>query len=268
MKVSTLLEKGTGPLNEDFCFTGKDLYGVFDGATSLIGDRFQGGLTGGRLASSIAGNIFLRNNASLDQLTDKANKAIGQAMAANGVNLKDRKTLWSTSAAVVRVAENRFEWTQIGDCLVMAIYEDDTHEILTDNFEHDLETLQMWKKVADRTDDSIMTALKGQIAKVREQMNVSYGVLNGETEALEFVNSGSRPLDGIKHLLIFTDGLFLPAEKPEKRDDFTRFAELFLQGGLTCVRDVVRQMESEDMTCRKYPRFKPHDDIAAVSLSF
>ena len=42
--VETLLEKGSGELNEDVLLRADDLFGVFDGATSLDKRRFAGGL--------------------------------------------------------------------------------------------------------------------------------------------------------------------------------------------------------------------------------
>jgi len=255
-------------MNEDFYFTNGNLFGVFDGATSLSPKVYENGSTGGFLASTIAGETFKQNNDTLKNLVNKANTAIGDAMLKRGVNLKDKQNSWSTCAAVVRLGKDSFEWVQIGDCLVLAIYEDDTHEILTNNFDHDQETLQLWKQIADKTQKPILTALKDQILKVRTLGNVTYGTLNGEKEALYFINSGTRKLKGVNHILIFTDGLFIPKTDPEERENFTLFSRLFLKGGLSHVRDFIRDLEKTDVACRKYPRFKAHDDIAAISLSF
>jgi hypothetical protein len=62
--------------------------------------------------------------------------------------------------------------------------------------------------------------------------------------------------------------LFVPKKDPGNRDDFDLFSRLFQKGGLPHLKDVVRDIESSDVGCREYPRFKPHDDIAAISLSF
>ena len=43
---------------------------------------------------------------------------------------------------------------------------------------------------------------------------------------------------------------------------------LYLDGGLSAVFRQVRQLQSDDPECRRYPRFKCHDDIAAVALTF
>lgn len=267
MQVDCLYEKGTGDINEDFHFIDGNLFGVFDGATSLSPAKYENGLTGGFIASNVAGKTFKKNNDSLKNLTRKANRAICDAMINRGVNLKDKGHLWSTSAAVVRLGEDVFEWIQIGDCLVLVIYEDGTHEILSKGFNHDLETLTLWKRIADKTEAPILAALKEQIFKVRSCMNVTYGSLSGEEQALDFANFGTKKTHGIKHILLFTDGLFIPKCEPEKREDFQLFSQLFLKGGLSHIRDVIRRIEKTDLTCRTYPRFKAHDDIAAISIT-
>jgi hypothetical protein len=268
MRIDTLHEQGTGALNEDCYIADGDLFGVFDGATSLTPQVYEDGVTGGYLAATIAGNTFLKNNNSLYNLSVHANRAIGEAMADRGVRLQIRHHRWNTSAAVVRVNEACFEWIQIGDCLVLVIYQDGTYRVLTENFDHDRETLQLWKKMAHRTSAPIATVLKDQIIAVRNRMNVDYGALNGEAEAISFLHSGSEKLADIRHIVLFTDGLFIPTPEPEKRTDFRRFAALFQKGGLSSVRDCVREMEKSDVACRIYPRFKTHDDIAAISITF
>ncbi|CCO23411.1 protein phosphatase 2C domain-containing protein [Maridesulfovibrio hydrothermalis] len=268
MLVESIYEQGTGVMNEDFHIVNGSLFGVFDGATSLTPATYEQGCTGGFLASNIAGQVFESNDDSLPKLAEKANFAICDAMLERGVDISDKGHLWSTSAAVVRINKETFEWIQIGDCLVLVIYEDGTHELLADNFDHDTETLKLWKDVAHTTDAPIATALKDQILKVRSQMNVAYGVLSGEKDALSFLRYGKKKLRNISNILIFTDGLFLPKCDPETREDFGLFADLYLQGGLSCIRDYIRQTEQTDIHCRKFPRFKTHDDIAAISISF
>ncbi|THB80952.1 MAG: hypothetical protein D3926_04605, partial [Desulfobacteraceae bacterium] len=229
---------------------------------------YENGLTGGYLASSIAGGIFKSNNDSLANLTVKANTAIAKAMADRGVNLSERCGLWSTSAAVVRLKKDTFEWIQIGDCMVLAINEDGSCDLLTRHLNHDRETLELWKDMAGSSQSPILTALKDQVEKIRACMNITYGVLNGEENALTFLQSGSRSLDGVKHILAFTDGFFIPSTDPGQGSNFNLLSTLFKKGGLHHVRDYVRRIETSDMTCRKYPRFKPHDDMAAISITF
>lgn len=268
MHIDFIFEQGTGEIDEDFHCRNGNLFGVFDGATSLTSVRFQNNLTGGFLAASLAGQTFHENNDSLINLAKKANIAIRKAMMDNGVDLNNKGGLWCTSAAVVRLLEDSFEWVQIGDCLILVIYDNGEYELLIDDFDHDLETLRLWKDHSCNAKDSILTALHEQILKVRANQNVAYGVLNGEEEALPFLNAGARSLHRVRHILLFTDGMFIPKSEPEKREDFDLFTSLFLEGGLARVRDTVRKMEQSDVDCRKYPRFKTHDDIAAFAITF
>ena len=150
----------------------------------------------------------------------------------------------------------------------MLFRSDGQHELLVDGFDHDLETLKLWKACSTSTNAGILTALSEKIKEVRANQNVAYGVLNGEEEALSFLRIGRKSLRRTAYLLLFTDGLFIPKSEPENREDFSLFKSLFLEGGLARVRDVVREMERSDVAGRKYPRFKTHDDIAAFAISF
>ncbi|MFH1139690.1 MAG: protein phosphatase 2C domain-containing protein [Pseudomonadota bacterium] len=267
MHVDLIFEQGSGQINEDFHCRNENLFGVFDGATSLTSARYTNNLTGGFLAAALAGQTFRANNDSLINLAKKANRAIRRAMVENGVDLRDKGGLWCTSAAVVRLLKDSLEWVQIGDCLLMVIYDDGRHELLMDNFDHDLETLKLWKARSRNTNDGIFTALAEKIMETRANQNVTYGVLNGEEEALPFLKFGRESLRRVRHVLLFTDGLFVPKSELEERGDFSLLATLFLEGGLARIRDAIRAMERSDVDCRRYPRFKTHDDIAAFAIT-
>lgn len=269
MKTDMIHEKGTGKINEDTLTLNGNLFGVFDGATSLTRATYHDGKTGGFLASRIARDMFLENDAPLDHLAKRANSAINEKMLELGVDVTDRTALWSTSCAVVRIRRDHIEWVQTGDSLLLLIYEDGSYHIPITDYDHDRETLLMWKNMAASSGEKrIFDLLKDQIRKIRSEMNVNYGVLNGEADFARFLNTGKAKRDRVKHILLFTDGLFLPSGNPEMEPDFDTFVSIFLEGGLQALRDLVRTIELSDPECKAYPRFKPHDDIAAVSISF
>lgn len=268
MKTQVIHEKGSGRINEDSYSLNGNLFGVFDGATSLNRDTYSGDKTGGFLASTIARDIFRQNNGSLTHLAHKANVAIYEKMLEEGVNVTDKSSLWSTSCAVVRIGDDAIEWVQTGDSLILMVYEDGAYHIPVTDYDHDSETLMMWKNMAARAGEKKIFELLGdQIRKIRSGMNVHYGVLNGESEFSRFLNTGKTPKHNVKHILLFTDGLFLPSKHPDRKPDFDTFVSIFLSGGLIALRDHVRAIEQSDPQCRAYPRFKPHDDIAAISIS-
>lgn len=268
METEHILVKGSREVNEDTLLLGENIFGVFDGATSLNSDRFGRGRnrTGGMIASSVACSVFSRNCHPLVDLAEGANKAIYEEMLAHGVDLSTRESYWSTSAAVVRIKEKGIEWIQTGDSFIIMIYNDNSYKVLGELADHDYETLSIWKQEAENSPLLIHEALKEQIRKTRDGMNRSYGVLNGEREAVRFLRSGLEFLDDVREILIFTDGLNIPVEVPEREKNFDLLVDLYLRLGLQGLKGHIRELEKEDLHCRRYPRFKCHDDIAAISI--
>lgn len=265
-RVETLLEKGSSALNEDVLLEAENLFGVFDGATSLDGRTLYDGLSGGLLAARTAASVFQRNGSSLACLAEQANNRIRQALLKQDIPLGERHRFWSTSLAVVRLAGNRLEYCQTGDALILFIHQDGSYRLVTPDIDIDRETLCLWQDCRKPKSATIHELLAEQIQQVRLQMNISYGVLNGEPEALDFLRHGCEKLDGVSDVLLFTDGLYLPRENPLEDSDWDSFVKLYCQGGLQAIRDQVRQLQQTDPCLKKYPRFKLHDDIAAVAI--
>lgn len=266
-KIEQVFDQGSNSLNEDNLACSGNLFGVFDGASSLVPDLYHG-KTGAWWASHLVSSEFAKNNASLFELGSRANKNLQLKMTAMGVESADRLKCWSTSAAVCRLHEGSLEWLQSGDCQILAIEADGGCRLLTDYYNHDQATLLHWQKLIAKNVPEPRRKLQPVIEKVRGQMNQSYGAFNGERAALDFLQIGSAPLKNIRHLLIFTDGLFPPGENPAAQPDFCWLAKHYQQGGLVRVKQKIRQLEQTDPDCRRYPRFKKHDDIAAVAISF
>jgi len=69
-------------------------------------------------------------------------------------------------------------------------------------------------------------------------------------------------------VLIFTDGLDVPCPAPKRFKDFSCLVNLAAELGLKGLRDHVRNEEAADPDMKRYPRFKKHDDIAAIAIHF
>jgi len=266
--VETISEKGSAELNEDLVLQGSNVFGVFDGATSLYADDLPAGKTGGLIAAQIAAESFGDEGSNLFSRAEKANRKIGAAAGKKLCAGGQKHRPWSTSAAVVRLEEGFFEFCQIGDCLIMVVRNDGSFTLLTPDTAHDRETLSLWKNADVPPGTTIREHLSEQIRTVRNNMNIFYGVLNGEPEAVRFLRHGRESLDDVQAVLLFTDGLFLPKEDPDQPDNWPLFVDLFLSGGLSAIHRKVRSLELLDPGCRLYPRFKTHDDVAAVALKF
>jgi len=262
----SLLEQGSGEFNEDALLVQNNLFGVFDGASCLKGELYRG-KTGAWWASHLARATFSANDDSLDILAGRANRAIAKGMILSEVDMTDRLQLWSTSGAVVRVAEDKLEYAQIGDALILCIYENGTFRLPVHYRNHDRETLDQWQMFNQLGFENVRELMTPQIEKVRLRMNRDYGVLNGEAGMEQFLFSGTFPVEGLAHLLIFTDGLHLPSTQ-DGQLDLAGIVDCYLRGGLSGLHKTVRGIERVDPDCRRFPRFKVHDDIAAVALDF
>ena len=265
--IERILDQGSGRINEDKLVCTDNLFGVFDGASSLVPDLYHG-KTGAWWASHLASSTFSKNDASLYNLGKRANQELSRTMSDMGVETGDKLQCWSTSVAAFQVEGDSVTWIQSGDSQVLAIYADGDFQLLTPYHNHDKETLQLLKKLYLQGDPDPQSSLRPQVENIRRQMNQSYGVLNGEPVALDFLLRGSAALKDITHLLVFTDGLFPPGEDPEYQPDFRWVTDHFLQGGLLQVKEQIRALEDRDPDCQRYPRFKKHDDIAAIAVSF
>ncbi|WP_051309459.1 protein phosphatase 2C domain-containing protein [Desulfogranum japonicum] len=269
-KVDYIRERGTGVIDEDVLLMQDNIFGVFDGASSINGQLFSDGTSGGFLAAQQAAEVFKLNQGSLLELTDKANRLIRNHMATFAVDLQKKWNRWSTSMAVVRIEENYFDWCQIGDCLILTIKRDGSFHMLVQDPGQDEETFAEWKKLNPSPDDNILDLLQEKIIEVREKMNVEYGSLNGEKQALDFANSGREPLEGIADIILYTDGLSLPCSGNEKSENSTmeQFVSLYHQRGVGGILEHVRSLQKKDTSCHLYPRFKMHDDATAIAITF
>lgn len=267
MKVETIYDKGVGKVNEDSLLTANPIFGVFDGASGLEPYMDDQGRTGALIASSLAKEVFASSDVNLLDSVVQANQAIRQAMLDANVDVSRKTALWATTGAVVKLNEDSFDWVQIGDSVVLTILKDGSFELPGGYLDHDLETMKMWHELALKNTENIRGILNDQILKVRNQANIKYSVLNGEPEVKDLLKHGTTSLKDVAHILLFTDGLFIPTSDPQN-SDFKGLVELFIAKGLKAVQDYVRQKEEEDPNCLKYPRFKKHDDVAAIALSF
>lgn len=263
MKLEQILEQGSGPRNEDCLIAGSDVFGVFDGATSLDGTLFDGSKSGGAMASAIAGEAFLSGCQSLSSSGVRANDSIRARMELCGVDLSRRCGLWSTSAAVVRLKGDVVEWFQTGDARIVFIGRDGGYTVPARREDHDFPTLSLIREKG-RHHPEVQKLLE----TIRRDMNRSYGVLNGEREAIGFFRTGAQEVRTIKTALLFTDGLDIPCPIPQRHKDFSCLVRMSRELGLEGLRDHVREREASDPDMREFPRFKTHDDIAAIAIHF
>ncbi|MGL1930545.1 MAG: protein phosphatase 2C domain-containing protein [Desulfotalea sp.] len=259
--VETILEQGSSSVNEDALCATQDIFGVFDGSTSLDGNTFDG-KTGGQLAAEISALGFGNYSGSLVQKARKVNQKIADEMKKAELTSSDRLKFASTSAALIKIHPHNIEWGQIGDCRIVLVYQDNTYKLLHDPVDHDKESLEMMASLGG-LDSCGSKKFKKQVARVRNKMNIDYGVLNGEAGAMNFFTTGLESRAKIKTAIIFSDGLLIPGE-----NGIDEMVQIYLAGGLTKIKDTVRKRQKEDHNALSWPRFKKHDDISGIAIRF
>ena len=268
--ISSVTDKGSGNVSEDVILIDRDnsIFGVFDGATSLTKYVDPQGKTGGLIAAEIAEQEFRKSHPTLPSAVLKASARIQEEMTAAGIDTSKAVNRWGAAAAAVKLKPDAFEWLVVGDSTILVIMEDGSFREVTPYHDHDTEVLTQWKKFADEKASNIRDLISEELVDLRNQSNVSFGAINGDEAVQQFLYTGEESLSGVKHILLFTDGLLLPGEEPAAPKDFQEMVDLYRAGGLEKIKETVRSMEKADPNCWRYPRYKPHDDIAAIALTF
>lgn len=273
MQINSLLEKGAGAVNEDALLIdrARRRFGVFDGATSVVPYVDHNGNTGGYLAAFIAKTAFEHVSGTLANCADAANDTIAATMQWAGINTSDKANRWNTTIAAIEISEDgkTFDWVNISDSLILVLYRDGTYRMVVgDEYDQDREFFIQWHNLVLSDNPHKAKFWHDAALEHRRNTNVTYGALNGEPEAMNFVRSGRESLENVAHVLLFTDGLMLPSEDRSLPDNFSLMAQLFLEGGLPRWKEYVRFLEESDPQCTKYVRTKKSDDIGAIAISF
>ncbi|WP_274363615.1 protein phosphatase 2C domain-containing protein [Paenibacillus thermotolerans] len=279
MNIEKLSIKGSGVWNEDALLAEEDrlVFGVIDGATSLVPFRGNQGETGGYLASRIIGDSVRKavsgggGNVSLrDSLVD-ANRELRLEMERCGIDTSAKEQLWGAAAVVVRIGERSVEYAQAGDCMLIAVYSDGTIRAVTrDQTAHlDGETHRLWAEgVANglRSKDELWRCVLPQIVSGRRLTNTAegYAVLNGDPELEGYVEYGAINRIRLKALLLMSDGLYVPKPPGETPFNAEEACAKVMEMGLAEYVDWLVRLEQSDEACLRYPRVKTSDDKTAI----
>lgn len=268
MEFETLHEQGSGAVNEDKILTTGNLFAVIDGATGLYGFKNDAGETGGMIAAQIVKEIFSHNNGSFRELFIEANAKLREEMLNHDWDITDKSKTWKVCFAAVRLFDEKIEWAQIADSLVLILFKDGSYTCVVDDYDHESVVLKKMQELAKQGVTDVGEAIKPSIiSNWQEHVNVTYGVINGQPEAVKFMKEGTVPRENVEHILVFTDGLFIPKEHPDAPDDFDTIVRLFKEGGLRKIYEHVRALEERDPDLKKYPRFKKSDDASAIAIT-
>lgn len=275
-----ITRKGVGLLNEDAIIShpSANMYGALDGVSSLVPYVNANKETGGFIAANLAKNYFesLTEPGSLKDHLAEVNDLLREQMKLASIDLEKKEELWGAAAAIIRILDDGVEFIQTGDCMILAVYDNEEVRPLT------------WKQVSHleapafaKWQEGIVKGLNNQkdlhetvidrIKKNRYRSNTDggYGVLNGEKAAVRFFEYGKINLTCLKHMILLTDGMFLPTSiVPEQTSYWSYVAHTILSKGLTRYTQELIELEESDPECIDHVRFKKSDDKTAIVIHF
>jgi serine/threonine protein phosphatase PrpC len=283
LKITYLSIKGSSPLNEDayICNESNHIYGVIDGATSLVPFASAEGETGGVLAAKVIAQYLndkelplTHQPQDLIHILSKANELLRVSMDQNRVAMENKEELWSACAVLVHIDDHWIDYAQVGDCMLIVYYQDETIRVVThDQLKHiDQLTLDRWAEGTAAgliTRDALWAYTKPQIINGRKLANApgGYGVLNGDPAFSNYAEYGTISRVGVKALLLISDGLYIPkTADAAKIDGAAELAFLVREMGLQQFVDWLIGLEESDPECVKFPRVKKSDDKTALYI--
>lgn len=273
-------KKGVGVLNEDaiIMHPKANLYGALDGVSSLVPYLNSKKETGGFIAANLVKNYFesVTDPGSLKDHMIEVNDLLREQMVLANIDLEKKEELWGAALAIVRIQDDGVEFIQTGDCMILAVYANEEVRPLT------------WRQVSHleapafaKWQEGITKGLKSQkelhetvidtIRKNRYRANTDggYGVLNGEKAAVRFFEYGKINLTYLKHIILLTDGMFLPTNiVPEQSSYWSFVAQRILNKGIKLYTQELIELEDSDPECIQHIRFKKSDDKTAMVINF
>lgn len=279
MKMECISVAGSGKMNEDAYVTNqaKHLFAVMDGVSSLVPYENAAGQTGGAIAAQLVKRHLEEADGeqSLADLLAAANETLCECMRGEQIDLAKKEALWGAACALVRVHDSHIEYAQTGDCMIFAVYADDTVRPLTHPQVSHLEqaAFAQWESgiregMRERTE--LLEHCHDILVSNRYLANEAggYGVINGEASCRDFVESGRINRIHLRALVLLTDGLFMPRPYRGPEPKWENTVLPIVHKGLQRYADELLMLENGDPECLGYVRFKKSDDKTGIVLHF
>jgi serine/threonine protein phosphatase PrpC len=278
MRIECLSIAGSGgrpnedayAVNESQC-----VYAVIDGVSSLVPYTDEAGMTGGAIAARVVKEHLQRLPADSDLLDAllAANACLRERMQSEQVDLSRKEALWGAAVASVRIGEKEIRYAQTGDCMLFAVYADDTVRALTHPQVKHLEerAFRKWEEgiqAGMRTRAELIDYVRDILIDNRYQANTDggYGVLNGDPACRDFLEYGKINRTGVKAVVLVTDGLLWPTARGEAWTGWEATVLPIVKKGLQAYADDLLALENGDPECIAYPRFKKSDDKTGMVI--
>lgn len=279
MKIECISIAGSGTMNEDAYVINQEqrVFAVIDGVSSLstgVQESEAARTSGARAAELVKRKLEAMDGKELLTacLVD-ANDALREEMLLAEVDLKKKEALWGAAAAVVRVQDEHIDYAQTGDCMIFAVYADDTVRPLTYPQVHHLERIAFakWEEGISQglpTREALIASCRSILAENRYQANIQggYGVINGDSACSQYIEYGRINRTELKAMVLLTDGLFMPRAYGGADPSWEETVLPIVHKGLQRYTDELLALENSDPECTKYVRFKKSDDKTGIYI--
>jgi hypothetical protein len=248
---------------------------VLDGVTGINGHHALGQPTDAAwFASRIDARLRMLMNRGLGTREILARLVEGlrqdETLALAGTALpKNYETPAACIAAVHRV-DGEWHGFRLGDCRLMAQFEDGGSIVLRETGIEEHETglkekadLLRKQGIADPRELRVRLDADQRALRARRNTPGGYGVIVADAVCLDFVET--QALGRPQAILLCSDGLYRAVDHYSLLDDRSLLVEA-ARGGLSGLYAELRRIEAEDAACLRFPRLKASDDAAAIAL--
>ncbi|MDF9448097.1 protein phosphatase 2C domain-containing protein [Bacillus toyonensis] len=267
MRITTYQQKS--PLKQEcedsyFCNEDKNIYGVCDGATPLVPFRDEKEHNGAYIASHLFASHFtsLCENLSLQVAVARANELLQNKMLEYKVDTRKKEHLWCTCIAAVQINGEKIEYAQLGDCMIVAILQNGTMQVVTKDTVKGISKRAKKKREEDRKkglfvpEEHVFQDVREQLKYNRYLANMEggYSVANGMKEAIHYLQHGELHIDEVSGIFICSDGLFHPDWSLEQTVAYIR------KNSINEYVAIIEELEGEK-------RIRP-DDKTSIMIDF
>ncbi|WP_138420796.1 protein phosphatase 2C domain-containing protein [Aquibacillus sediminis] len=274
MKVTySYTEKGNGAHNEDVAGSFANVAWVIDGATPLFPNH---PITGDNDVVWIVQQLqdclpnFINDSDTLATIiTDALQFVREEAFKLNpNLDCSNAYELPTFTIAMVRWANQKLEYYVLGDSGIFVKSQGKVSYFTDqrlDRFSQQQEVVMKEIKASTLDPDEKESKMLDTLQQTRKLLNTPEGYSIGSLDAKGIPHgyTGNVPLDDGAKVLCFSDGFARLFELYHATD--WKMIELDV-GSIKDYIDQIRQIETNDHTCTKYPRAKQQDDLTVMLI--
>lgn len=276
--LATTASKGDGAVNEDlFGYCGETAW-LLDGATGVAPPRLDPKSDAAWLVRQVdeylTELIYADPQQPMLALVKRVIAKVKDDYQRSLSGIDEQQLPPSAACIVARQIVDKVEFFAFGDCAALFetldgkinLIDGDTDPPLDENSIRQLVSLQ--KAFPKTAHDEIVSKLKPVLRQTRSRMNSpdGYWILSTDETAADNANCEASKI-GAEPLVLMSDG-FLRGRDMLGGLSLRAFYDLVLNGGPAAVLNDIRNVEKADADCRKFPRFKVHDDATCAVISF